>query len=73
MRERAGERAGERWTETDYVFTTRTGRPVEPRNLYRSFMRVAGRAGLRVIRLHDARHGCALVGADGFEPPTSAL
>ncbi|MGI5250069.1 tyrosine-type recombinase/integrase [Actinacidiphila glaucinigra] len=63
------ERAGEQWTESDYVFTTRTGRPVEPRNLYRSFTRVAGNAGLRVIRLHDARHGCAtLLTAAGVAP-----
>ncbi|MFF3558510.1 tyrosine-type recombinase/integrase [Streptomyces sp. NPDC002574] len=63
------ERAGEQWAETDYVFTTRTGRPVEPRNLYRSFTRVAGGAGLRVIRLHDARHGCAtLLTAAGVAP-----
>jgi S-DNA-T family DNA segregation ATPase FtsK/SpoIIIE len=27
--------------DTGYVFTARTGRPVEPRNLYRSFTRVA--------------------------------
>ncbi|MGW2348161.1 tyrosine-type recombinase/integrase [Actinacidiphila glaucinigra] len=63
------ERAGEQWTASDYVFTTRTGRPVEPRNLYRSFTRVAGNAGLRVIRLHDARHGCAtLLTAAGVAP-----
>jgi hypothetical protein len=31
----------------------------EPRNVYRSFTRVAQSAGLRVIRLHDARHGTA--------------
>ncbi|UED85843.1 tyrosine-type recombinase/integrase [Streptomyces profundus] len=53
--------AGEKWAGGDYVFTTRTGRPVEPRNVYRSFTRVAGNAGLRVIRLHDARHGCATI------------
>ncbi|GGP75111.1 hypothetical protein GCM10010231_52550 [Streptomyces sindenensis] len=42
---------------------------VEPRNLYRSFTRVAGTAGLRVIRLHDARHGCAtLLTAAGVPP-----
>lgn len=28
---------GTAWPETDLVFTTRTGRPVEPRNLVRSF------------------------------------
>jgi integrase len=63
------ERAGDRWTETDYVFTTRTGRPIEPRNVYRSFTRVASNAGLRVIRLHDARHGTAtLLTAAGVAP-----
>ncbi|WP_062216872.1 site-specific integrase [Streptomyces sp. NBRC 109706] len=61
--------AGEKWAGGDYVFTTRTGRPVEPRNVYRSFTRVAGNAGLRVIRLHDARHGCAtLLTAAGVAP-----
>lgn len=53
------ERAGDKWQESGYVFTTRTGKPIEPRNVYRSFTRVAADAGLRVIRLHDARHGCA--------------
>ncbi|MET7799936.1 tyrosine-type recombinase/integrase [Streptomyces decoyicus] len=54
-------RAGEKWQEGGYVFATRNGRPVEPRNVYRSFTRVARSAGLRVIRLHDARHGCATI------------
>lgn len=62
-------RAGEAWKGSDYVFTTRTGSPVEPRNVYRSFTRVAASAGLRVIRLHDARHGCAtLLTAAGVAP-----
>lgn len=63
------ERAGDRWEESGHVFTTRTGRPIEPRNVYRSFTRVAKNAGLRVIRLHDARHGCAtLLTAAGVAP-----
>jgi integrase len=63
------ERAGADWQETGYVFTTRTGQPIEPRNLYRSFTRVANSAGIRVIRLHDARHGCAtLLTAAGVAP-----
>lgn len=46
-----------------------TGRPAEPRNLCRSFTRVARSAGLRVIRLHDARHGTAtLLAAAGVAP-----
>ncbi|MFI8385831.1 tyrosine-type recombinase/integrase [Streptomyces sp. NPDC085540] len=63
------EAAGEKWEETGYVFTTRTGRPIEPRNVYRSFTRVAKDAGLRVVRLHDARHGTAtLLTAAGVPP-----
>ncbi|MFJ2058027.1 tyrosine-type recombinase/integrase [Streptomyces sp. NPDC087908] len=62
-------KAGEKWAEGGYVFTTASGRPVEPRNVYRSFTRVAASAGLRVIRLHDARHGCAtLLTAAGVAP-----
>ncbi|MDG9701818.1 tyrosine recombinase XerC [Streptomyces sp. DH37] len=63
------EKAGQDWQESGHVFTTRTGRPIEPRNLYRSFTRVAKNADLRVIRLHDARHGCAtLLTAAGVAP-----
>ncbi|MDX3262658.1 site-specific integrase [Streptomyces sp. MI02-2A] len=62
-------RTGVAWTEAGYVFATRNGRPVEPRNVYRSFTRVAAAAGLRVVRLHDARHGCAtLLTAAGVAP-----
>lgn len=62
-------KAGDAWMETGYVFTTRSGRPIEPRNVYRSFTRVAKDAGLRVIRLHDARHGTAtLLTAAGVPP-----
>ncbi|WP_329187347.1 tyrosine-type recombinase/integrase [Actinacidiphila glaucinigra] len=66
----ARQRAGEKWQGNGgYVFTTRTGRSIEPRNLYRSFTRVADSAQLRVIRLHDARHGCAtLLTAAGVAP-----
>ncbi len=40
-----------------------------PRNVHCSFTRVAPSAGLRVIRLHDARHGtAALLTAAGVAP-----
>ncbi|MYS05200.1 tyrosine-type recombinase/integrase [Streptomyces sp. SID6041] len=70
MRQKATyEAAGTEWTATGYVFATRTGRPVEPRNVHRSFVRVSEAAGLRPIRLHDARHGCAtLLTAAGVAP-----
>jgi integrase len=51
--------AGDTWHETGYVFTTRTGQPIEPRDLARSFERIARHAALRAIRLHDLRHTVA--------------
>ncbi len=41
---------------TDYVFTTRTGRPLEGRNVSRMFRATLRRAGLPLIRFHDLRH-----------------
>jgi integrase len=51
--------AGQAWTDTGLVFTTATGRHVEPRNLNTVFGRLVARAGVRPIRLHDLRHTCA--------------
>ena len=49
--------------------TTRTGGPIEPRDLNPSFSRLTASAGLRPIRLHDARHVCpALLTAAGVAP-----
>ncbi|MES9602182.1 tyrosine-type recombinase/integrase [Actinomadura sp. NPDC000929] len=46
------------WHESDLVFTTRTGRPVEPRNVNRAFESRCAAAGVKVIRVHDTRHTC---------------
>jgi integrase len=50
--------AGELWADSDFVFTTRTGSPIEPRNFNRSFANRSDRASVRRIRLHDTRHTC---------------
>jgi integrase len=47
---------GSAWPQTDLVFTTRTGRPVEPRNLVRSFRRICEDNKIRVIKVHHLRH-----------------
>ena len=47
------------WSRERLIFTTAGGRPVEPRNLARSFHRLVQRAGVRPIRLHDLRHTTA--------------
>ncbi|MFJ2033546.1 tyrosine-type recombinase/integrase [Streptosporangium sp. NPDC087985] len=59
IQEKARQDAGERWKESDLVFTTKNGTPVEPRNFYRSFERYCERAGVPRIRVHDTRHTCA--------------
>ncbi|MGW7349699.1 site-specific integrase [Streptomyces sp. NPDC054784] len=56
--EAARRAAGELWTVSDFVFTTRYGTPVEPRNFDREFDTRAVKAGVRKIRLHDTRHTC---------------
>jgi integrase len=50
---------GRAWRDTGLVFTTRSGLPVEPRNLVRSFRRICDRNTLRVIKLHHLRHTTA--------------
>ncbi|WP_229703403.1 site-specific integrase [Streptomyces albiflavescens] len=55
----AKEQAKDLWTESDRVFTTRYGTPVEPRTFSREFDRRCERAGVRRIRVHDTRHTCA--------------
>ena len=41
------------------VFTTKSGRPIDPRNLYRSLLRICEQNGLRRITPHGLRHGSA--------------
>jgi integrase len=50
---------GQAWQDTGLVFTTRTGRPIEPRNLVRSFRRICAANGLRPIKVHHLRHTTA--------------
>jgi integrase len=68
----ARRRAGAGWEETGLVFTTKTGRPIEPRNLARSFERITTKAGIRRIRLHDLRHTTASLLKKLGVPPTDA-
>ena len=59
--ESAREQAGSRWQESDLVFTTRWGTPIEPRNFNRSFDARCTKAGVMRIRVHDTRHTCASI------------
>lgn len=50
---------GAAWPDTDLVFTTRTGRPIEPRNFVRSFRRICDQNKIRMITVHHVRHTVA--------------
>ncbi len=59
------------WTNSDLVFTTRKGTPIEPRNINRTFDALVKRAGVQRIRFHDLRHSCAtLLFAQGVDLQT---
>ncbi len=67
LEERAA--AGDRWTETDLVFTTTTGRPIDATKISKDFHRHLDRAGLAQRRFHDLRHSCAtLLLVQGVSP-----
>ena len=53
------ERAGEAWADTDHVFTTATGRPLDPRTVLRAFTQAAERAGISGVSVHTLRHSAA--------------
>jgi integrase len=55
----AREQAGAQWQDSDLVFTTRWGTPIEPRNFNRSFDARCAKAGIPRIPVHDTRRTCA--------------
>ncbi|MET8524716.1 site-specific integrase [Micromonospora sp. NPDC005172] len=70
------EAAGDGWLggdpEQQLVTSTRSGLPIEPRNLRRSFRRICEQQGIRVIRLHDLRHTTATLLKDLGVPARDA-
>jgi len=50
---------GEAWNDGDFVFDRGEGNPVEPDTFAHAFSRIATKAGLTGVRLHDLRHGYA--------------
>lgn len=51
--------AGDAWHDTGHVFTTRIGTPLDPRNVYREFVRIVEGAGLGRWHPHELRHSAA--------------
>jgi integrase len=53
----------------DLIFTTRTGRAIDPRSVNRALASLCRRAGIDPARVHDLRHTAAsLLLADGASP-----
>lgn len=50
---------GPGWRDEGLVFTSSTGRPVDARNVQRTFRRILRKAKLPQMRFHDLRHSCA--------------
>jgi len=65
--------AGPAWTDSDFVFTTEYGRPLDGPTVTHRLQKLLKRAGLPARRLHDLRHGCAtLLFAQGMMSRTGA-
>jgi integrase len=61
--------AGSRWTEQRFVFTTRTGSPIDISNILHRFQEILKDAGLPKLRFYDLRHTHAsLLIAEGVHP-----
>lgn len=69
----AKEKAGEAWQSGDFVFTTKFGTPIEPRNFNRSWDTRCRNAGVRKITVHDGRRTCGTLLADLDVHPRVAM
>jgi integrase len=47
------------WSDTGFIFTTKNGTPIDPRNLNRDFATICQRAGLEHWHPHELRHSAA--------------
>jgi integrase len=54
-------KAAQLWDEGGWVFTTPTGRPLNPNTDFHEWKKLLRQAGVRDGRLHDARHTAATV------------
>ena len=52
-------KAGEAWQEDDFVFTSKIGTPIEPRNFGRAWKSLCERAGVPAYNFHTTRHTAA--------------
>jgi integrase len=69
---RYGEAPGNSSGNTELLFTSATGRPIEPNNFVRSFHAIRDRAGLPRISVHYLRHTTATLLKNLGVPPRDA-
>jgi integrase len=63
--------AGSEWDDHDLVFAQPNGKPLDPDNQSKAWKAFLERTGIRVARLHDARHTAAtLLLLQGVDPRT---
>ena len=65
--------AAEAWQARGFVFSSRYGTPIDPRNFNRSWDGRVASAGVRKITVHDARRTCATILADLDVHPRVAM
>jgi integrase len=70
-RERLG--LAERWPDMGFVFTTPIGTPIDPDNCSKTVRAAMKAAGVRVVRMHDFRHGCVSVLLGLGVPPRTVM
>ena len=61
-------RSGVAWEDSGFVFTDELGAPLLPQTLSRRFEALIAKAGVRRVRLHDARHSAATMLLEGGTP-----
>ncbi|WP_037369349.1 site-specific integrase [Amycolatopsis orientalis] len=61
------------WPDSNLLFTTQLGTPVEPRNFLRSWAARCTKAGVRYITVHDGRRSCGSLLADLDVHPRVAM
>jgi len=65
------QKAGSKWQDQDFVFTTLLGTPLEGTRVTKDFQKVLDKAGLPQMKFHELRHSCvSLLGAQGVAPRT---
>lgn len=72
-RDRHKQKAADAWQDSNLMFTTKYGTPIEPRNFDRSWQTRIKKAGVPRITVHDGRRSCGSLLADLDVHPRVAM